>query len=385
MVRVIYISNLPLTKKLEEDFYLNELVSSNFKAEYWDIANLYFRDLKLPDTVDRNYVKRFNNFKIFQDAISAEDIQNTIFIPLITFGWPSIKLYSMLTKYKCRIYSYCAVGPVNYSGVTFERILSNFNLGFFKKLFRYLLYKLSIFYLKLGIIKYPDTVFVMGSRSASLQERFSKVIYINSTDYDRYMQVRNKTEKLITYKYCVFLDDCLINHPDLKLLNIKSADPIEYYGRLNNFFDVIEKRFSVKVIIAAHPKSDYKDNPFGGRQIYRSKTNELVKDCEFAITTISTATNYPVLYNKPIILFFTDGLARKYSIFSCHATAISMARELDCPVYNIDHVRDEDIVIDDVDVEKYDAWKYSYLTSKESENKSSNDIVIDYLKNLKAN
>lgn len=383
MVKIIYIDYSPLTKKLEEDFYLNELVSNSFNTEYWDVSNLYFHDLKLPDMVNRNYVRRFDNFKKFYDAISAEDIENTVFIPLITYGWPSIKLYEVLTKYKCKIFSYCASVPLSYSGLTFERILSNLNFGFFKKIFRYLLRKLSILCLRFGIIKYPDTVFVMGSRFVSLQERSSRVIHINSADYDRYMLVRNKTEKLVTYKYCVFLDDYLIDHPDLKLLNIKPADPAEYYNRLNEFFDAIEKRFSLKVIIAAHPKSDYKDNCFGGRQIYRSKTNELVKDCEFAITTLSTAINYPVLYKKPIILFFTDGLAKKYSIFSCRAYVIRMAKELDCPVYNINRIRDEDIVIKDPDVKKYDDWKYNYLTSRESGSKSSKDIVIDYLKNFK--
>ena len=42
---------------------------------------------------------------------------------------------------------------------------------------------------------------------------------------------------------------------------------------MNSFFNMIENN-GLKVIIAAHPKSDYKINPFEGREIYKYKTNE---------------------------------------------------------------------------------------------------------------
>lgn len=383
MLKVIYFYYLPLTKKLEDDFYLKELNNNGVNTEYWDITNLYFRDLKIPDTINRSYIRYFDNLKQFNDAVGEEEINNTIFIPLISWGWREVKIFRVLTRHKCRIYSYCGGLLPNYSRRTLETIISNLNIHLFKKTLRCELQRLATLYLKLGIIKRPDAVFTMGRMAALLQEKGSKIIPINHSDYDRYMSVRDKTERLIGCRYCVFLDDYMAHHVDLRICNVKPIDPAKYYDSLNKFFDAIEGRFLVKVVISAHPKSDYKDNYFGGRKIYISKTNELAKDCEFAITSVSTSINYPILYKKPIVLYYTDDIKKKFAIISSHTQTITMARVLDCSIYNIDHISGKDITVKNVNAEKYDAWKYTFLTSRESENRRSADIVVDCLKNLK--
>ena len=66
---------------------------------------------------------------------------------------------------------------------------------------------------------------------------------------------------------------------------------------MNSFFNMIENN-GLKVIIAAHPKSDYKINPFEGREIYKYKTNELVKNSTFTMAHMSSSINFSVLHNK---------------------------------------------------------------------------------------
>ena len=67
------------------------------------------------------------------------------------------------------------------------------------------------------------------------------------------------------------------------------------------FFDYIEHKFHVRIIIAAHPKSNYdaKSDYYQGRTIIKGDTARLVKDSSFVIASQSTAINLAILFNKP--------------------------------------------------------------------------------------
>ena len=47
--------------------------------------------------------------------------------------------------------------------------------------------------------------------------------------------------RVIDSKYCVFLDDNLIQSLDFKIIGIKTPTPKSYYESLNRFFGLIEK------------------------------------------------------------------------------------------------------------------------------------------------
>ena len=63
----------------------------------------------------------------------------------------------------------------------------------------------------------------------------------------------------------------------------------------------------IKIIIAGHHASKYERFPkyFNRREVIYGKTGELIKHCEFAITRGSTAINFAIIYNKPIIFYTT--------------------------------------------------------------------------------
>ena len=65
----------------------------------------------------------------------------------------------------------------------------------------------------------------------------------------------------------------------------------------------VEKEFDVKVEIAGHPKTDHDEFPsyFGRRKTVYGKTWKMIRDSKFIINRNSTAINFAVIYNKPII------------------------------------------------------------------------------------
>ena len=144
---------------------------------------------------------------------------------------------------------------------------------------------------------------ILSSENHILYNKKSRYIYYNSLDYDLYLsneKLNNK--KRSTTKYVVFLDEYNLHHPDN---NISGIVPVgkNYYLELNSFFSEIESKFSVKVIIAAHPRSRYDKigNPFQGRKVLKFKTIDLVKYSQFVLAHASTAITMSVIYKKPIV------------------------------------------------------------------------------------
>ena len=115
---------------------------------------------------------------------------------------------------------------------------------------------------------------------------------------------------LIYDKYILFLDDCLSDSFDFKLGHKKVINnKREYLRNLNLFFNRIEKKFNMKVVIAAHPNGieyDSYSNNFGNRKVFFNKSSELSANCYLAITHYSRSIEFPVLYKKPIIQLYIN-------------------------------------------------------------------------------
>ena len=55
------------------------------------------------------------------------------------------------------------------------------------------------------------------------------------------------------------LDNYLPFHPDFGTGSL--IEPEEYYVPLCHFFDHLERKYDVRIVIAAHPRSSYETHP----------------------------------------------------------------------------------------------------------------------------
>ena len=67
-------------------------------------------------------------------------------------------------------------------------------------------------------------------------------------------------------------------------------------------FKKIEKKFESKIVVAAHPRVDISDynNFFKGREVFYSKTIDLVKNCKCVLAHTSTAISYAVIFKNQL-------------------------------------------------------------------------------------
>ncbi len=386
-MKIIYIGYQPLSEKTRDDFYIIKAIEQDYDVEYWDLSNIYFPKVQLPKLRDE-YIVYINSLLDLENRITNQSIRQSLFILLVTFESRVLKLFLLLTKHNCQT-AFFARGALPSESSNSKSIISKLRKALNPSLLlAFCKNKYSAFLKRKGSVKPYDLVFSAGELGiqtigygCQIEKTSSKIISINSFDFDKFVLTVN-CDNLIEKKYCVFLDEYLPYHPDFELFGIETIESDEYYNTLNNFLGVIENRFHIEVIIAAHPKAEkYKSkNPFAGRKIFFNKTAELTKFAEFTIAHCSTSLSFAVLNCKPIIFLYSNPLK---SIMPNYYNLISMfSKTLGCTLINIDNFSLNEIKTNTIDQLKYTDYKYKYLTSKESEGLTTSEIFFDAISKL---
>jgi hypothetical protein len=396
ITKTIFICYLPINQRFIKDFYMDELSKNNFSVEYWDITNIYFSN-KFEDKLDSKYVKKFYSYESFEVAIKQQNCENTIYFVHITYRGQVIKLYRILTKNNCRIayMSRFVATSTKITALPLAIWLSRIKTLLIKifsvrELFRFISDKLSVILKNNKYIKPYDIVFSVSKygistvgRGWKIELKKSMIIPINSRDYDNFLCHRNENNTVITNKkYCVFLDQYYPFHPDFIVTKAKKIIPPDYYPRINTFFDNVQKNLDIDVIIAAHPTAEkyMEHNYFNNRRVLFNKTLDLISHAEFVIAHNSNAVSYAVLFNKPLVFITNDIM--KNVMQGTHFSIISFAKELNCPLLNIDNYSMDILYHLSYDSSIYEKYKYNYLCTKGTEYQNSFSIFLKTINSL---
>lgn len=138
------------------------------------------------------------------------------------------------------------------------------------------------------------------------KEGITKVVGLHSMDYDNFLAAEPIDEE-----YVVFLDTYFPYHPDLVSFDecvISENTARDFYSRMNAIFDEIEKQFGYKVLIAAHPRSNYNDKEYSYKKenIYYGQTAKLAKNAAFFLGNFSTTNVMAAMANKPLVIIADD-------------------------------------------------------------------------------
>lgn len=375
MKTVIYISWMPLTERVERDWYLSHLQAHGVTVEYWDVTRLLFKDMEIPASLDRNYMTRIEDYQFLESRLKSKDTATTNFVMIVNYEDRFYRLYRLLTKYGCCLFFFewgnfpikdrsksNKYGRLLRHPGRFLKTVSERAIGLISKKFR--------------MVKPFDTVFAAGNVSLSMHPQALSRVPINHPDYDSYLQTKEKLGTLVDGRYCVFLDINLPFQSDIKVVGWDYIDGSAYGKSLNRFFQMIEDRYQVKTVIAAHPKSQYNEDFFEGRVVLKGVTQELVKDAEFVLSHHSTSISYAVLNRKPLVFIYTNDMLSTYPD-TIVGWMGDFAEYLGAPIYNVDQLPNASAIdIADPDSKRYDLYKYNYLTCKESEHMLTRDIFL---------
>lgn len=214
-----------------------------------------------------------------------------------------------------------------------------------------------------------DFIIFGGKRNADLYfkinlcDEHTRIEYIHSFDYEKFLKIKDANISIVREKYCVFIDQYLPYHPDKSQTGFNiNAD--RYYKELRELFNIIENSLNLKVIISVHPRSNYESHPeaYMGYDLRKGYTAELIKNCEFTFTHFSTAVSYAVLFEKPLF-FITNEEIKSFPIMQKYIELYS--KELGTSYIDISNTSSKKVVeflnLIKVDKFSYDNYVDNYL------------------------
>jgi len=374
MKRIIYVFFGVLSKCLYDALLIDNFLENKVEVELIDITEVLF-SYKANQIVEN--VISINSYKKLEEYFHSNDNVQTLYNIQIHFETRFLKLFLLLKKYNCKT----SIFEIGYlpSANTEQRMKKYLKqpLQLVKRVVFKIVEKLLV---KLNFIdlKY-DVRFVAGNISREIASYNSnRIVEINYIDYEynRYRSSVFKNKK----NYFVFLDNFLHGHEDHNFANtgnINNFSKKKYIKNLNNFFDKIEKKFNVEIIIAAHPKSDYSENEFENRKIIKNDTASLLQNADAVISHHSTSISYAVLNEKPIIFIYDESI--KVNFRNVYMYIEVFANYLHMPFVNIDSEKISSMPV--VLESKYNDYKYSFLTTKNSEQFTNKQIIEGFIKN----
>lgn len=367
MKKIIFIQHEPLTPNIENKYCLKELLSAGFKLEYWDISQIIYPGLKVADEYNVDYLKKITNFPELEQEWKKLS-KDCIAIPEFFFIWKTKKIWQLI----------CHSGIPT---VKFERYANSSiqRRNFLQKIKYNITPKRITNFLVRQILKIEKRVLDLYQYNYILTSDsvVKNTQRVNHPDYDDYLLHKNDVP-LLPYKYICFIDTGYGIHPDhVYYEKDLSRDNELWQKKLNIFFDFLEKKYGIPVVIASHPKIDYPAIAFAGREKIKYKTLNLVLNSEFVIQDVSNSISFSVIANKKIELITTNEMYKSEKSY-----LTTLAHRLKIPLFNIDTENFETFEPCEIEESARKSYLYSFLTSKETENTLSSEILINFLKTL---
>ena len=372
--KFIILSEAPLTNKIFRDRFVEDLINlfkKNF--EFWTINKKLHKNND-PFKINKNYVKHIKNLNQYKNKIKENENKKVIFLFLLPLNKDYVKYFKMI-KIKRSYYIYINWGSVPYENPSIYTKIFNKLYLFFKGK-RYLLIKP-----KNEFYKFFDLTFYAGeSLKAKSNYIAKKIKKISLIDHDHYTKYKNSKTKNIA----VFLDQALTCHSDFNDLDEKkNKNHFEYYKSLENFFLRVEKKYSIKIVIALHPKNYLSKKNFFKREIYTNETPQLVSKSKFVLCHTSLSISYAVLNYKPII-FLDSKLISDYSDFGEDSLIIDSLRKfLGSDKFYVDKVYDDINLNFKLNIKAYNNYIHRFIKSKSIPNISARKIFIDEVIKIK--
>jgi hypothetical protein len=329
----------------------------------------------LKSNIDQSFYHNFDsiflsprfNIKIPKSFIDFKTTlllhENTNILSMLECDFKTFKFYKFIfqNNFPTSVFSVGTSG--NMPDFDYNKINTNSKI---KKLFnssiRRVLGFTKRFYFKLYINIYSinklNFYFLFGGKRAKsnfiLIGKKTKIVKVNSLNYSNYLSLKESENDFKRKEYFVFLDQNIVKSSDSSFRNESFEYNVNsYYRKLNELFKSIESHFNLEIIISLHPKANDENFTlfFQKYKILKLPSSiELIKHSKGVVTSYSTAIDFAILYDKPIIMFTNNEInLYKYPIID------ALSKYLNISVVNIDNKYNlsKEKVVNKVNYNKY--------------------------------
>ncbi|PPB52723.1 hypothetical protein CDQ67_09685 [Campylobacter hyointestinalis subsp. hyointestinalis] len=387
------LENNNFTANYQNILNVKNFIDNGVSVEIVNIAKLVFGKNASQETLcEGGAIMSIDNFTEFGKFLSKN--KDALFYFGGNKEMKYFRIFWFFNRYKIDLFTFRQnfLPQIQYPKNSFENmfksILKRFkDRGIFenlKRILRRFLYAILQYFID---IKY-HTFFIDGDIAllGVKQEDAKQIVRINANDVELYNQIKSKQKdaNIPNGDFILFLDQFLPYHPDLMTIPKQNRPNNKtkgiYFKQINALFNNLEAKYCMPVVIAAHPVSSYKNDEFNGRLILKGISNELVVSCFGVVTHYSTSISFAVLANKPII-FLDNEMINNITKIQNPQIVKRMADAVGGCYINLES---SEIVAEfkEIDLTKYNRYKYDYLTSKDSENLNNKEIIAKWLKSI---
>lgn len=365
MNKIVYISIAPLTESLLKRLYVDILDDSKISVEFWDLRAMYYES-NIP-LKNISYIKYIQSKKELKNNIQNLDSDNTLINIQIGYEFKYLTLFRLFNKFKTSFF-YIGTFPFSKS--------ENKSVSRLKKLFSKRVFEKSIeiLFKKFSLVKEYDFIFASDSKADRIFIN-SKVFPINYVDYEKTILKKDDLKD----NHILFIDQNLANHADFAQMGYDLINQKNYENSLCKIFKYLEKKFSLKVIIALHPTRLEKYTFWPENQQHQNNTDILIKDSKFIVSHYSTAITGAFSFYKPLILLYSEEILTKIDFVK--PVINGFKEEYNITTVNLDS-EDYSIKLPKVDINKYNEFLFEFCTNEKTKLNFAKDYLVDYIKQI---
>ena len=363
--KLIYIFNQKIDKRNIERFCLKKI--DKYVKEL-RIINFYKENLTKNKFINSKLIKI--NFKSILKLIKNSnnsyyvDLSNKTFKELLFLKILSLAGHKRITFDVGRI----PLGNTMYKNYLKNNLNNNEFMKFFFNIFRRFFYKIIYLFL----LPRPNLAFTSGivGKKLSKSNGSKKIIESHNLDYDNFIKIKKK--KIIKKNFAVYVDQDFANNDDLNSNNKKFSNK-NFENKIKYFLNDLNQKI-INVRIAGGNRRRIKKKLFNIQTKY-SMTDVMIAQSKLVIGHTSTALQYAILFEKPILLISCNEFKK---IEQIHKYIINLKEIIGCQYLDIDNLKLKKISFK-INKDKYDQYKKNYIKTKPYDNKTFFEI---FKKNL---
>jgi hypothetical protein len=353
---VVYLVYWPVTNREKQQYGFTVMQEHGLNVQVCDLTNLCNEEAikknPVQNELKEGYILKINTFAELE-AYFAKTAANSIFIDymrgLAELDAKTHKVFYYLNKYRIR---YCTVITAALPTPEIE-LKANNRLGLFVRRLKNILHparlqdcliRKAIAQLRRLGLFYALPVKIFSTDTPQLDQFLAKYrlaksvkVKMHNPDYyefARYLEAK-QSFSLIAEPFCALIDEGMVAHPDWDICDVQKLDPKLYMAEMHKIIDYVEAEFKLKVVVAAHPRSNIEvlKDLYPGKTIIQGKTLQLIADSELVLAHLSTVVGFAALVKKPMIMIETSEMKK---IYYYHMTIHAMASALGLKPFETD-------------------------------------------------
>ncbi|MFU1858153.1 hypothetical protein ACK8HY_14135 [Sphingobacterium sp. NGMCC 1.201703] len=371
-MKIVIIDHEPFSQRKISHYYIDEFLQDKVEVEYWDVSGtlFYTKHVVYAFKEEKEYVRVFEDYRTLLEEVEKLDHKNTMIILEVFFRSGTDKLFKKIREKGIKW------ARLNYyhnpTAILGDRITLR------KKLLKILNPKIiwdkfQLLFLNQAKYAQPDLLFVTGRLGS---ENNTNTVSLDFFDVEEYRKQKGKNNLPPFHgSYMVFLDIMFSSHPDFKRLRIDTIDENVYFKKLCSFFDQLERRFKMPIVIASHPKANY-SKEFGDRVVIKNLTAELVKDADLVITHGSLSICYALLELKPLLYVYFEEMRLTKKLAVYYRRMVRACESLGSSLVSVEDNLDS-LELRNVDKKKYESFLNEVYLKGSDDTRSNYEIIKD--------